>query len=282
MGVGILGWPNRPLACGCSVLGSSRSATRTSANSACPLSPFGHALRVVQTTGEIGGQNSLVLRQIVLTLFFHWNDQRMPPEQDPNDLWHTYSTDPDWLEKQYGLVPLRDMLDDHQVMGLTRLVVLDSFDPERIITCEFRHGEVTINLVEGETSLWWSFPRPVKFIDVDGSPKSYSWTPFDVEYAIRKEVTVPVRLAPAPFHAWEAVRTAAANAPSCCQEGVLDGVGYRHRLCSRDCEIYAEWANPDEKDNATQVELLRQYRRLAESGRIRVPFLPARRKWWLF
>jgi hypothetical protein len=206
----------------------------------------------------------------------------MHAERDPDDLRYAYSTDSDWLERQYGLVPLRDMLGDHQVVGLTRLVVLDSFDPERIITCEFRQGEVTISLVEGETSLWWSLPLPCKVFDVDGSPLKLSWTPFDVEHAIRKKVTVPARLAPPPFHSWEAVRVAATNAPSCRQEEVLDGVGYRHRLCSRDCETYSEWRNPDEKGNATQVELLRRYRRLAESGGIRVPFLPAKRKWWLF
>lgn len=176
-----------------------------------------------------------------------------------------YMNNPGWLEARVGLLPLRDVLIRDDAHGATRLAVLASFEPERFVTCVFKRGELKVELVVAGTSIWESCFQDRHEVGTK-----------------RIEMVLGQRTFPAAFSDFDCLKEKVAHSGSC-RTKTLDGVGYRHRLCSPTADLYAEWHNPSERKHHQQYELLHNYWQLLSAARIDARFLPRpAHRWWHF
>jgi hypothetical protein len=171
--------------------------------------------------------------------------------------------DRNYLEQRYLLPAIRDLVDHSTVLGAARFIELASFEPERLFTLVYTASEIRIEAVVGTTSLWESFPFFGQTLKQDGTYselRELKSEPFVPEKAWRRSAVLrlPDEGCPHALRSSEALRTAGAAAPSCDSE-CLDGIGYRHRFCDRDSELYAEWSNPGGPEHAIQLDMIDAY-----------------------
>ena len=176
-----------------------------------------------------------------------------------------YSMDPQFIERHYRMPAITDLLKRPGAIGVSRLVEVPAFDPERIHT--FVYGERTVEIISvvGSTSLWYSLGR------YTSTDSCLSFIEFPPEVfnpaALRVGSTLSLSAArrPAMIRTWRDLKNAALMAPSCDTE-MLDGIGYRHSLCDAETSSRAEWHTPDEVDHQPQCGLINAYLGLLASA----------------
>lgn len=179
-------------------------------------------------------------------------------------LMDAYSYNPDFIEQQYQVPAVGELLAGEGVIGVVRLIELLSFCSERLHTFVYTSEYVVVSTVKGATSLWYSIPQ---FTYIDDSPDltELETEPFIAEQAKRRSTTLPLsmpRVSPLVSN-WTALATAASAAPSCATD-TFDGVSYRHRVRARDLLIDADWHNPRQPQHAPQVHLVVAYTQLLD------------------
>ncbi|WP_020475686.1 hypothetical protein [Zavarzinella formosa] len=175
-----------------------------------------------------------------------------------------YSFEPDFIEQQYQVPPVIDLLAEEGVRGVSRLIQLSSFGSERLHTFVYSSDSVVVTTVRGATSLWRSIPQ---YAHINDSPDltELKSEPFVASRAERRFTTLSLSMSELPplFASWDAFEAAANEAPSCATE-TLDGASYRHRVRAQGVAIDANWQNPDRRQHASQAQLLAAYSRLLE------------------
>jgi hypothetical protein len=144
----------------------------------------------------------------------------------------------DFVETEYHLPLVRDILaNSKDVLGVARFFVLPSNIPERVYTLTFAASAIHLDAVAGATSLWESLT----------SNPSCPPAPFVIEDAWRRSamLQIPDSTCPETFQTWSNLKAASLSAVSC--DSRLAGGEcnvFRHRMCDRESETYAEWNYP--------------------------------------
>src|SRR5262245_40855060 len=86
-------------------------------------------------------------------------DELVGKRLEAANLRDAYMYDADFIEQQYRVLPLGDLLAEKSVLGVTRLIELASFCSERLHTFVYSSDSVNVSTVRGATSLWYSIPQ---------------------------------------------------------------------------------------------------------------------------
>lgn len=189
-----------------------------------------------------------------------------------DDERRAYITDPEFVDRRYELPAVAELVARPGVVGVVRYVELPSFRPERLFTLVYRADRIEVSAVIGATWLWGSLPdRNAPAFDPGDWEEE---EPFDARRAWRGTavVALPCEACPPVLRSWESVRAAAAEAASCSTIYALDAVSYRHQVANRTSEVVyrhrvadrtseavAAWYNPNRRDHAAQVALIKAY-----------------------
>src|SRR5262249_7541178 len=150
-------------------------------------------------------------------------------------------------------------------LGVTRLYVLRSFEPERIFTFTFLQERIRSEVAQGHTALWYSLPQVHQ---VNGTWKETTPTPFEPKRINQATAELCTDDAPWPFKSWAAVAEISKLAATCVTEGVCDGACFRHQLLSETEDLEADWSNPTPKQHAPQIKLLEAYHALIAATKL--------------
>lgn len=190
-------------------------------------------------------------------------DELTAKQKEADSLANAYMYDADFIERQYQVPSLEDLLAIEGVVGVARLIECRSFSTERLHTFVFSADKVCVTTVRGATSLWYSIPQ---YGYVNGSPdlsklESEPFIPGDAE---RRSTTLPLSLPgmPSELATWEALVAKARAAPSC-ETSTLDGISYRHRVRAQRVAINVAWRNPG-REHPVQAQLLNAYGKLLD------------------
>jgi hypothetical protein len=170
-----------------------------------------------------------------------------------------YINDPDFVDQQYELPSVAELLARNGVVGVARYIEFPSFESERLFTLVYHPYTIEVSAVVGETSLWGTMPAICQDVST-GEYEVEDGEPFDPARAWRRSaiVTEPARQCPILLRSWESITTAAVQAGNCLTD-VCDGIVYRHRAASHGFQAIADWYNPKLPDHAMQVTLIEQY-----------------------
>ncbi|HEX8913618.1 MAG TPA: hypothetical protein VF796_14765 [Humisphaera sp.] len=185
----------------------------------------------------------------------------MALEWRPTEDHEHYSKDPAYLERRFGVPPLRELRLATGVVGVARVVVVPSSGGESIYTLVYRANDVEVEARRATHSLWESLSVPL-------------WRPL-----IRGDWVAPAAVTRAmsfydlstPLNGWQSVKEAARSAPTVTFAIIdgqkchtLDGVSYRHHVVDVETDIYAVWDNPaeDASNHVEQVRLVAAYEQL--------------------
>lgn len=178
-----------------------------------------------------------------------------------------YMHDPDFLEAEYRLPPLKDLLPTREdALGVARFIELPSFEPERLFTLIYTPSAVHIEAVVGAESLWASLPWLCQTQRSDGTLSELqevgnsAFVPKDA-WRGSAVLSLSAFRCPKPLRSWQSLKATAVAAVSC-KTYCFDGIVYRHRVCDRDCELFAEWSNPTKRWNSEQFRLIHAYVKL--------------------
>jgi len=162
------------------------------------------------------------------------------------------------LEQRFNLASLADLHAQHGVVGITRLWILPSFEPERVFTFIYEEDSILIHAAQGQTSLWQSLPQ----VDsVNGVWQEIAREPFDPSQIVSRHAKIPLNELPEILNQWNNLVTATRLATSC-NSLCIDGISFRHSLFGA-AEFNAYWCNPAEDIHPLQCTLLKAYRRCA-------------------
>jgi hypothetical protein len=191
-------------------------------------------------------------------------DELAAKRQQSEEMMEAYSSDPNFIEQEYQVPPLEELLAGNGVVGVARLIELPSFSRERLHTFVYSESHAIIATVRGANSLWCSIAHFAYLKDREDFSE-WEFEPFVAGKADRRSTTLSLSAAqfPALVSSWPGLIEAASNAPTC-WNSMCDGVSYRHRVCAPGTRIDAQWSNPDRKENPKQVQLLAAYLTLLE------------------
>jgi hypothetical protein len=169
------------------------------------------------------------------------------------------------IEEVFRLAPLADVAS--AAAGAARFFVKPAFDPETVVTVVFQAPVLTVETVQGHTSLWYAAqPINVDRIVADLKGTGIATDPFDPGQAVRSAATVAYGNVPAPFQSWDRFAALARAAVSCMTPNLRDGIGYRHKVCDQGHLIDVSWWNPVPEDHPIQCRLIDAYSRLLEQA----------------
>ncbi len=185
---------------------------------------------------------------------------------DTEDLRQAYIFDPDFIDSRFGLERLTDIGARPRVLGVSRLIVCESFDPECLFTFVYSTTEIEVSTVTGTTQLWWAVPRitaPSKPGLADDADLGVAVDGFDYREASHDSATlrIPSRKCPKSLSSWFTLKEASESASSCCTE-VLDGVSYWHKTFENGQTKAEKWWNPQSPQHLPQLSLISDYYKL--------------------
>ena len=162
------------------------------------------------------------------------------------DSQRAYQDDPEFVDRNYQVPSLADLLSAAGVVGVARFIELPSFEPERLFTFVYHPKVIAVSAVIGASSLWWSMSEGERF---------------DPTRALRRSAVCEpwARICPPLLRSWAALRAASVSAGDCSTDTMLDGIGYRHRLADHEFRSDTEWSNPKLPEHAPQVALIKGY-----------------------
>jgi hypothetical protein len=167
--------------------------------------------------------------------------------------------DPEFLDRQYQMPSLVELLTDSGVVGVSRFIEHPSFESERLFTFVYRASLIEISAVVGATSLWCSMPSVYQVVDT-GEWGVEEGEPFEPGKAWRRSAVLelPSNVCPSLLRNWSAVRTASRKAGNCSTD-TCDGIVYRHRVADREFQSNSDWYNPEVLEHSPQIALIEAY-----------------------
>lgn len=166
------------------------------------------------------------------------------------------------IEDSFGLDPIDRLLGRAQAMAATRLIVLPSFCPERIVTITFSQQGIEVLLSESPTAVWNLVPHHEGRTNPDGSLREIPRTPFFRERVVHRTTSAPLAVALEVLGDISQFLSAGSTPQAPRDWGVLDGIGFRHRIASSDLTSDVTWSNPSREADAGPIRVLNQYREL--------------------
>jgi hypothetical protein len=179
-----------------------------------------------------------------------------------------YMTDPEFLDRQYQMPSLAELLTNSDVVGVSRFIEHPAFEPERLFTFVYRANSIEISAVIGATSLWCSMPSVYQAADT-GEWGVEEGEPFEYSEVWRRSTVLELssKICPSLLRNWEGVRTASTRAGECSTD-TCDGMVYRHRVADREFQSSVDWYNPEAPEHLSQVALIEAYVELLRGVRL--------------
>ncbi|MBI2920217.1 MAG: hypothetical protein HYY18_03925 [Planctomycetes bacterium] len=164
------------------------------------------------------------------------------------------------IEERLGLESTSAIALHAGVKIAARLQILESFEPERVLTLIWDSESPRICLTRSQDSIWDSLPHPEWRRDTKGRPKARSCPAPSFRQEGVSHQWIPASSSLLEFHLGtadqllkRAIRTGTSSA------GCIDGTTYRHLMSSGTNEIDATWENPVLDARKGPLEFLTSY-----------------------
>jgi hypothetical protein len=174
------------------------------------------------------------------------------------------------IEDFYDLTPLATLVAGPAVMGASRLIVMPSFAPERVVTCVLTPSGVRVDAVTAMTTVLGSILSPLfegtgeesRFVGTGKASREELRMACPPELIRSATTELTFDRAPRLFRSWEALVDAVHVAPTCHGRGVLDGTYYRHIVRGGDVHVDTKWDSPRLGPDPGQTALVAAYAEL--------------------
>jgi hypothetical protein len=172
-----------------------------------------------------------------------------------------------FVEDCFRVTPLATLVAEPTVVGASRLITMESFVPEYIVTCTFTRQELRVEAVTATTPAMGTMPPlPRELVEElwDKPPKVFD--PRDIRSAT---TVLALEQVPQPFRSSETLFHAARTASSY-ENPAMDGTSYWHKVRGADVHIEARWENPEPDGDTGQLALVAAYAKLLAATGLKV------------